>query len=508
MPGAASVTCAHCQSPIPPGAPPGQCVHCLLQLADSVLSSDPDQAFTLQTGRLLGDYELHEELGRGGMGVVFRARRRSLDQGVALKLLTGGQFASEADIFRFHHEAEAAAQLDHPHIVRIYDVGEAEGQHYYAMALIEGPSLDRQLPRYASDPKATVQLLTQLARALQHAHERGVLHRDLKPANILLDAAGEPYLTDFGLARRLNLERSLTLTGRLVGTPAYLSPEQITGDPKSVTVASDLFSLGIVFYQLLTGKHPFAANNDLEILERIRHDDPIPPRRLNPALDRDLETLCLKCLEKNPAKRYATAAALADDRDRWQRHEPVEARPASRMERSAKWIRRHPVRTAIATALAMALVTPTVVATWFILRLNHARGHHPVERIHGNQAWLPITEGNRGRCTDNFAGGQFLKKYQQRVRIELVGLPPELRDSLKVEVRADWAMFDDPVRSNQIGHGDEFVLVAKIERKWLQDSLLYFSSIGWDGKEIGTKYTNAAIRMTLLDRPPDASRAQ
>ncbi|HAB19271.1 MAG TPA: serine/threonine-protein kinase [Verrucomicrobiota bacterium] len=504
MPGAASQICARCDSIVPPGAPSGQCVHCLLELVELELPLDPDRARPEPTiaRRLLGDYELHEELGRGGMGVVFKARRRSLNQWVALKLLTGGQLASEADIFRFHHEAEAAAQLDHPNIVHIYDVDVAEGQHFYAMALVEGRSLDRDLSLFRSDPKAAVALLVKVARALQHAHERGVLHRDLKPGNILIDSAGEPYLTDFGLARRLNVERSLTLTGRILGTPAYLSPEQISGSQAKITVASDLFSLGVVFYGLLTGQHPFTASDDLKILERIRHDEPTSPRRLNPAIDRDLETICLKCLEKDPAKRYATVGAFVDDLERWQRHEPVAARPARWTERTAKWVRRHPVRTITAAAIVLTLLSPTVVATWFILRLNHSRGHHPERRINGHELVLPLFNWHRGRCTDNFPGIHFNEILQQRVRLEFIGVPADVRDTLKVQIHADWAVFPDPIRSRIVGHGAEFVLAVKMERKWLQDNLLYFMRVGWDAGEITAKYTNAAIRLTLLDPPP------
>lgn len=495
-------SCPRCQAVVPEGVPRGQCVRCLLQLVEMLVEVPGQEPDTHPTRRTLGDYDLLEELGRGGMGIVFRARRRSVPQTVALKLLRGGPFASEADLFRFRHEVEVASQLLHPHIVPILDAEEADGQIFYTMPLIEGRSLDRDRQRFEKDPKPAVALVIKVARALHYAHERGVLHRDLKPGNILLDAQGEPYLTDFGLARWIGRDHTLTQTGRVVGTPGYLSPEQITGPRQGITVASDLFSLGIVLYELLTGQHPFAADNDLKTLERIRHEDPVPPRRLNPSLDRDLETICLKCLEKDPPKRYHIAAALADDLERWQRHEPVEARPAGWTERSVKWVRRHPVRTVTAVALAMVLLSPTAVATWFILRLNHARGHHPVRRIEGHELTLPIFNWNHGRCTDNFAGVPFMEARQQRVRLEVVGVPEEIRDQIKVQVRADWAIFNDPVRTPLLHSGEEFVLVAKIERKWLQDTLLYFAASGWNVGEVAAHYTNAAIHLTLIDRPP------
>lgn len=506
MPAGTARSCSRCQAVIPSEAPDGICVACLLRVVDRELPlgfeaeaarPGPPKSFP----STLGDYELLTEVGRGGMGVVFKVRQRRLNRYLALKLLAGGILASEADIVRFYHEAEAAAQLEHANIVPTYEVGEIDGLHYYAMRFVDGASLDQRLGRFRDDPKSAALLMSKVARAIHYAHQRGLLHRDLKPANILVDARGEPYVTDFGLAVRLDQRRSMTLSGRVVGTLAYLSPEQAQGIRGQVTVVSDVFSLGVILYELITGQLPFAAESDLAMLDRLRKDDPVPPSRLNAAVDVDLETICLTCLEKNPSKRYSSAGALADDLDLWLRGEPIHARSTAWHERSVRWIRRHPVRTIAILAIALVLTTPTAVASWFILHLNHSRGHHPERQLVGNVIDLPLFNWHRGRCTDNFPGKPFAERHQQRVRLELLGVPPEIRDSLKVQIRSDWAVLPDPAKSAILSNGTEFVLAVKVERKWLQDNLLYFERIGWDVGEVTAQYTNAAIRLTLIDRP-------
>ncbi|MGE3807284.1 MAG: serine/threonine-protein kinase [Gemmataceae bacterium] len=287
-----------------------------------------------------GDYELLAELARGGMGVVFRARQISLDRVVALKMILSGELASDMEIQRFRTEAEAAARLDHPNIVPIYEVGEQEGRHYFTMKFVEGGSLAQHLEKFRK-PDEAAELVALIAHAVHHAHQRGILHRDLKPANILLTPDGQPQVTDFGLAKRLEQDSAQTHTGAILGTPSYMAPEQAAGKKDAATVLADIYSLGAILYELLTGVVPFRGESAWETVKQVQEQPPVPPSTRVPGLDRTLEAICLKCLEKDPRRRYDTAEALALDLEHWQSGEATAARPPSAAQLLWIWVRRN-----------------------------------------------------------------------------------------------------------------------------------------------------------------------
>jgi TolB-like protein/Flp pilus assembly protein TadD len=311
----------------------------------------------------LGDYELLEEVGRGGQGVVFRARQKSLNRTVALKIISLGQWASKPHLKRFRLEAEAAARLEHPGIVPIHEVGERDGQCYFSMKFVEGGPLDEVLKGEPMSSRRAAELFVKIARTVQFAHERGILHRDIKPGNILLDAKGEPHLTDFGLARLVESESSVTQTLDVLGTPSYMAPEQAVGNNAAVSSATDVYGLGAVFYQLLTGQPPFAGGATYETIKLLLDTEPKQPRLINPKIDRDLSTICLKCLEKDPKRRYSSALALAEDLERWLKHEPIAARRVGPLVRGRKWVRRNP-SIAVMAAMLLALAVPLGVMVW------------------------------------------------------------------------------------------------------------------------------------------------
>jgi WD40 repeat protein len=381
--------CTECGAEMPVDSPEGLCTRCLLVAGLKQAADEPEtvvadlQSLLTKTASPLGvklhyfgDYELLEEVARGGMGVVFKARQMSLNRLVALKLISAGALATEDLVKRFKAEAEAAASLAHPNIVPIYEIGEHQGQHYFSMGLIDGPNLREQIEIRKSKidhPQTVVPLVATVARAVHYAHQRGVLHRDIKPSNILLDAAGEPHLTDFGLAKLVEKESTLTHTNAVLGTPAYMAPEQARGEAKEVTTAADVYGLGAVLYETITGSPPFGGGTSLETIRHVLEKEPRPPSVFNKAVDRDLETICLKCLEKEPGRRYSSAAGLAADLERWLRHEPIMVRPITRPERLRKWVRRRPALAALAATSLLFLVTLSIVTTVASIRLKAGR---------------------------------------------------------------------------------------------------------------------------------------
>lgn len=391
-------TCPECKTPLPPDAPAGVCPRCLLAigfqepstgtgaddaqptvLADSgspavefdLVPDEEDRlAGPIEPGgkvRYFGDYELLGEIARGGMGVVYRARQVRLNRRVALKMILAGQFASEADVQRFQSEAEAAAQLDHPGIVPIFEVGEHQGHHFFSMGLVEGESLAARLAGGPLAPALAAELVRKIAEAIQYAHERDVIHRDLKPANVLLDREGVPRVTDFGLAKRIADDSGLTATGQVLGTPGFMAPEQAAGRLDRIRSSVDIYSLGAILYATLTGRPPFQADNALDTLRQVLEQEPVPPRQLNPAIPRDLETICLKCIQKRPEARYGSAAELARDLGRFLNDEPIQARRPSSMERVRRWARKRRASIAVATAAA-ALSVAAVLGAWSLWR--------------------------------------------------------------------------------------------------------------------------------------------
>lgn len=431
--------CSRCGASLVKDAADGLCVRCLLtgaltsqgedELEASVALQSPS---TLLERREFAGYVLLGEIARGGMGVVFSARQKRPERTVALKVIAAGELATPRMVERFRTEAEAAARLDHPHIVPIYEVGHHNGWHFFSMRLIEGSTLSEKLRRAPSSPEDTVRLMVKIARAIQHAHERGVLHRDLKPNNILIDAKGEPHLTDFGLAKMVESSVEMTLSNSVLGTPAYMAPEQAAGGTRDVTVSVDVYGLGAVFYEMISGRPPFEAPNTHALLRKVAEEDPLPPSRVrrpeqdaksksqivNPA---DLDAICLKCLEKEPSLRYHSAEEFADDLERCLRGEPILAQPSTATQRIRKWARRNPAPAAVMGITLVALLFITVISLAFNWKLTRARNsavaneaearrqllsHHLRENARRNSAGqsllgtLPLVEALRMEDSD------------------------------------------------------------------------------------------------------------
>jgi WD40 repeat protein/tRNA A-37 threonylcarbamoyl transferase component Bud32 len=328
--------------PVPPGVPEAA--------PRTGKAEDPS---VLPEGRFIANYEVLGELGRGGMGVVYKARQKGLNRLVALKMVLAGEHAGPNELARFRSEAEALALLQHPNIVQVHEVGEHDGHPFFSLEFCPGGSLATKLAGMPLPPQEAAGLVQVLARAVQAAHQAGVVHRDLKPANVLLAADGTPKITDFGLAKKLDAAGQ-TASGAILGTPSYMAPEQAAGKGKAVGPAADVYALGAILYECLTGRPPFRAPTPLDTVLQVLSDEPVPPRQLQPKTPRDLETVCLKCLEKEPRKRYASAGELGDDLGHFRAGEPVQARPVGRAEQLLKWARRRP---ALAGMAALAVLT-------------------------------------------------------------------------------------------------------------------------------------------------------
>jgi len=401
--------CEKCGAKISADEGQGICPACLLETGLGLLEDGDEVA--IHSGRaaaILGDfgeYELLEEIGRGGQGVVYRARQKSLNRTVALKVIGLGPWATEAHLKRFRREAEAAANLDHPFIVPIHEIGEREGCCYFSMNFVEGGQLDEVVRRAPMSIREAAELIAKLARTVHYAHERGILHRDIKPGNILLDTKGEPHLTDFGLARLVETESTVTGTLDVMGTPSYMAPEQAGGNNAVVSRATDVYGLGAVLYELLTGHPPFAGGTTYQTIRLLLDTEPRQPRLWNRQIGRDLSTVCLKCLEKDPKRRYWSALGLAEDLEHWLKHEPIGAKRSGFITRSRKWAQRKPAT----VALILSLVASAAAIAWSVWQSELFRPT-PEKSL----AVLPFE--NRSRDPDN---SYFADGVQDEIRTDL-----------------------------------------------------------------------------------------
>jgi WD40 repeat protein/tRNA A-37 threonylcarbamoyl transferase component Bud32 len=383
-------TCPDCGATLPADAPEGFCPQCLMAAGEA----GPSQAgetpsrmlaagFPVSLGELegveapparFGDYELHEEIAHGGMGVVYKARQRSLDRTVAVKMILAGQFATKEFVRRFRAEAATAAVLQHPNIVAIHEVGIHDGRHFFSMDYVEGQNLAQLVGQRPLSAHQAARYLQLIAEAVHYAHEQGILHRDLKPSNVLIDSStDQPRITDFGLARRLEGESSLTLTGQVLGSPNFMPPEQAGEGHGKLGRHSDVYGLGAILYYLITARAPFQAETLGAIVTQVLDAEPIPPRLLNPAVPHDLETICLKCLEKEPSRRYQTAKELAEELGRFREDKPIHARPVGRTARCWRWCRRKPALATLGAIASALLLVVLIGAPIALVRIQRAR---------------------------------------------------------------------------------------------------------------------------------------
>jgi len=373
LPSPARRTCVDCGAALPADQVRDVCVACVTRRVEEAPAGAPRAPAPVKSGLpRLADYEILGELARGGAGVIYRARQRSLNRTVALKMILSGEFASPEAVQRFRVEAEAAASLDHPNIVPIYQIGEEGGQHFFSMKLVEGEILSRRIRERPLTLRESARLVATVGRAIHYGHQRGILHRDLKPSNILVAADGSPFVVDFGLAKRVESGEALTKTGDVMGTPSYMAPEQMEGR-STFTTAVDVYGLGGILYELLTGRPPFRGDTMAAIMRQVLEDEPAAPRSLQPEIDPDLQTICLKCLEKVPAKRYGSADLLAEDLERWLAGEPISARPVTTWTRGMKWVRRRPAAAGLLAVSTLALLTMGLGGGYFSVVTERAR---------------------------------------------------------------------------------------------------------------------------------------
>lgn len=475
--GASDKACSQCGVLLQTGVAAGLCPRCLLLRALNPAESPQSTSLssTASAPRIVGPYVVQGEIARGGMGVVFRAHETNLGREVALKLLRGGEWATADFLDRFRNEARAAASLVHPNIVPVYAFGEDGGHWYIAMQLIQGGSLAGRIRGRASHSGASTQeqndsatILFKLAEAVHYAHQHGVLHRDLKPENVLLDDKGEPFLTDFGLARLAEVEGNLTRSNAMLGTPAYMAPEVATSGSSHATVLSDVYGLGAIFYELLAGRPPFEASTPLKVLRLVTDTEAPKPSAFRPGLDRDLETICLRAISKDPSARYQSCAALAQDINRWKLGQPIEARAVGPVERAVKWVRRRPLIAGLSFLLLVSLVVITL-GSWQVSR--NLKIQKEVQR----QALVELKVETANRLlTDRDATGSL---SAQIATLELEAANPERDDMHRRRL------------------GLTLRTMPTLARLWMHSSAAYTAQFSRDGTKVISSASDGTARL-------------
>ena len=438
-----------------PSSPPTRCVRCGIGLSAAVAEglcpaclnraifseaelALPEEELHGQPQRI-GDYELIECIARGDMGIVYRARQVSLNREVAVKILLDQVFASPEELARFRAEAAAAAALRHPNVVAVHEIGEADGRRFYSMDFVAGKDLAALTRDGPLDPRQAAELTRKIAEAIAHTHQRGILHRDLKPSNVLVDAAGEPHVTDFGLAKRIQPplpekpspdSAKLTLSGQIVGTPGYMSPEQ-AATRKDIGPATDIYSLGALFFHLLTGRAPFLGPTPTAVLRQVEELEPIAPMLLNPQVPADLQTICLKCINKEPSRRYASAAELAADLGRFLRNEPIQARPTGSVERAVRWSRRHPGIAGMSGAIALLLIVVAIGSLVYSRRIEAGRRAEAALRVEAEER---LRQGER---LINFMLGDLSDRLQPVGRLDILESALQQVDQFYADIPSD-----------------------------------------------------------------------